>query len=181
MYRIVSTSPRPSPVSAPGPAPACCTRGTAAAAGRLRAERKPRAQTGRGGWCERLGRVPARRRLEHNVGGRAGEPGARASLTQQLGKWVCSLTRSAALAACGRRRLNSIGSLEREEQENTACSKLLPLPIARGPPRGRFWRMTLIFSPRIQRFAAPAGPEWALPTQEGIHLTSPAVVARQTS
>lgn len=71
------------------PAPA---RSPAAAAGRLRAERKPRAQTGRGGWCERLGPVPARRgwNTMSRAGGRAGSEN---SLTQQLGKWVCSLTR----------------------------------------------------------------------------------------
>ncbi|KAL4676610.1 hypothetical protein H8959_010755 [Pygathrix nigripes] len=47
----------------------------AAAAGRLRAERKPRAQTGRGGWCERLGPLPARRgwNTMSRAGGRAGE------------------------------------------------------------------------------------------------------------
>lgn len=95
---------RTSPPAAPGRAPARTRR--AAAAGRLRAERKPRAQTGRGGWCERLGPVPARRgwNTMSRAGGRAGSEN---SLTQQLGKWVCSLTRSTALAACGQRRPDS--------------------------------------------------------------------------
>lgn len=100
------TSPglRTGPPAAPGRAPARTRR--AAAAGRLRAERKPRAQTGRGGWCERLGPVPARRgwNTMSRAGGRAGSEN---SLTQQLGKWVCSLTRSTALAACGQRRPDS--------------------------------------------------------------------------
>lgn len=86
----------------PAPAPACNR--MVAAAGRLRAERKPRAQTGRGGWCERLGPLPARRgwNTMSRAGGRASA--SENSLTQQLGKWVCSLTRSTALAACGQRR-----------------------------------------------------------------------------
>ncbi|XP_032720467.1 uncharacterized protein LOC116871756 [Lontra canadensis] len=60
-----------------------CGGGETASAGRLRAERKPRAQTGRGGWCERLGPVPARRgwNTMSRAGGRAGSEN---SLTQQL-------------------------------------------------------------------------------------------------
>lgn len=63
-----------------------------AAAGRFCAERKPQAQTERGGWCERLGPVPARRgwNTMYRAGVRAGSEN---SLTQQLGKWVCSFTR----------------------------------------------------------------------------------------
>lgn len=63
------------PASGPGPS----AHSQAAAAGRLRAERKPRAQTGRGGWCERLGPVPARRgwNTMSRAGGRAGERGTR--------------------------------------------------------------------------------------------------------
>lgn len=119
----------------PAPAPARVRR--AAAAGRLRAERKPRAQTGRGGWCERLGLVPARRgwNTMSRAGGRAGSEN---SLTQQLGKWVCSLTRSTALAACGQRRPDS-QRLPRAGRGERRAGSSAPAPACRsGPPRGWF-------------------------------------------
>lgn len=132
---------RTSPPAAPGRAPARTRR--AAAAGRLRAERKPRAQTGRGGWCERLGPVPARRgwNTMSRAGGRAGSEN---SLTQQLGKWVCSLTRSTALAACGQRRPDSRRLPRARGRRGGGCGRTagsrlppLPAPACRaGPLRG---------------------------------------------
>lgn len=103
----------------------------AAEVGKLRAERKPRAQTGRGGWCERLGPVPARRgwNTMSRAGGRAGNEN---SLTQQLGKWVCSLTRLTALAACGQLRPTLGGSLQREGRAHCRLLGSRPcLPLAR--------------------------------------------------
>lgn len=141
----------------------------AAATGRLRAERKPRAQTGRGGWCERLGPVPARWNTMSRAGGRAGSEN---SLTQQLGKWVCSLTRSTALAACGQRRPDSL-RLPRAGGASTRALLPSSRPVCRsGPPRGRFAHPSA-FSPFHERGSErPARVEQALPTWEG-HAPQP--------
>lgn len=87
--------------------------------------------------------MPARRgwNTMSRAGGRAGSEN---SLTQQLGKWVCSLTRSTALAACGQRRPDSRrlpraggGGGVGGEGGRTAGSPA-PAPACRaGPPRGR--------------------------------------------
>lgn len=149
----VSGAPHRLP-AAPGPAPARTRR--AAATGRLRAERKPRAQTGRGGWCERLGPVPARRgwNTMSRAGGRAGSEN---SLTQQLGKWVCSLTRSTALAACGQRRLDS-RRLPRAGGRGEAGARpapgLPPLPAARDLHVARL-RIPLPSRPCVSRVSRP--------------------------
>lgn len=132
------TSPRPSPVSAPGrPQRALAGRrwrrrgGCAPSASR---EHKQGEEAGVSAWarCQRAG---AGTQCPERAGGRTGSEN---SLTQQLGKWVCSLTRSTALAACGQRRLNSLGgSLEREERAYGPLAA--PAPACRsGPPRGRF-------------------------------------------
>ncbi|XDC65387.1 hypothetical protein R6Z07M_016569 [Ovis aries] len=57
--------------------------------------------------------------------------------------------------------------------ELTACSRLLPLPIALDLHVAGS-RSPLSSRPRIPAFRCPpAGPEWALPTQEG-HSSHPA-------
>lgn len=100
--------------------------------------------------CQRAG---AGTQCPERAGGRTGSEN---SLTQQLGKWVCSLTRSTALAACGQRRLNSLGgSLEREERAYGLLEA--PAPAYRsGPPRGRFAQPS-VFSPPHSSVSRPPG------------------------
>lgn len=100
--------------------------------------------------CQRAG---AGTQCPERAGGRTGSEN---SLTQQLGKWVCSLTRSTALAACGQRRLNSLGgSLEREERAYGLLAA--PAPAYRsGPPRGRFAQPS-VFSPPHSSVSRPPG------------------------
>lgn len=64
-------------------------------------EHKQGEEAGVSAWarCQRAG---AGTQCPERAGGRASA--SENSLTQQLGKWVCSLTRSTALAACGQRR-----------------------------------------------------------------------------
>lgn len=106
-------------------------------------QRKPRAQTGRGGWCERLGPLPERwgwnTMSRARAGGRAGA--SENSLTQQLGKWVCSpapqINRSCSLrsAAAG----SAQGGRARRSGTSTRSGTRTPCPCRKpsSDPPGR--------------------------------------------
>lgn len=120
-----------------------CDRGDAARGS------QPLAPTGRGGWRERLGRLPARRGW--NTMSRAGGASEN-SLTQQLGKWVCSLTSPTASAACGRRRPDT---------------RRFPRAGERGGRRDLHVARSRCPLPPGARVRVPAGAEQALPRYLG--------------
>lgn len=169
------------------PAPAHTRR--AAAAGRLRRrggcapsasrEHKQGEEAGVSAWaqCQRAG---AGTQCPERAGGR--RAGSENSLTQQPGKWVCSLTRSTALAACGQRGPDSARLLGRERR---AHRQLLgaPTPTPLQPCRDLHVAGLRIPLPSRSSIKASHNPQ---PEQSqlcapgrGILLTLRAGVARQ--
>lgn len=91
-------------------------------------EHKQGEEAGVSAWapCQRAG---AGTQCPERAGERAGNEN---SLTQQLGKWVCSLTRLTALAACGQLRPTLGGSFQREGRAHCRLLGSRPcLPLAR--------------------------------------------------
>nr|XP_059877296.1 uncharacterized protein LOC132431562 [Delphinus delphis]XP_059877297.1 uncharacterized protein LOC132431562 [Delphinus delphis] len=140
-------------------------------------EHKQGEEAGVSAWarCQRAG---AGTQCPERAGERAGSEN---SLTQQLGKWVCSLTRSTALAACGQ-RLPDSRRLPRAGGASAPPASRLPPCLSLGTSTWLVCASLCLLAPPLKLFAAPS-PSRAGSAHLGGALSSPhpAGVTHQTA